>query len=267
MNELYIYLKLIQLQAKAQISDRGSFALRFVSKIFGWGSGFIMIWIMLYKFQSMAGWSPYEVLFLYTLNIFSYSIIATFLINPCEKLPKFVQTGEFDGIITKPVNSFFYYIFRIFSTGYFANFTMCLVVLIICINKLNIRMNAVNLLFLIAVLLGGALIQGGLFIFEAVPTFWIVKNDSLKGLLVGNFRSFIRYPLSIYNSAVQIFMTFIIPYGFINFFPAQYFLKKNDFLMFNPVFQFLTPVVGIVFFAVAYCTWHIGVNHYEGSGS
>ena len=227
MNELHIYLKLIRLQAKAQINDRGSFALRFVSKIFGWGSGFIMIWIMLYKFQNLAGWSPYEVLFLYTLNIFSYSIIATFLMNPCEKLPKYIQSGEFDGIITKPVNSFFYYTFRIFSTGYFANFTMCLVVMIICIIKLHIRMNLLNIIFLILVLLGGSLIQGALFIFEAVPTFWIIKNDSLRGLLISNFRSFIQYPLSIYNSVIQVFMTFIIPYGFINFFPSQYFWGKR----------------------------------------
>jgi ABC-type uncharacterized transport system, permease component len=267
MDELYIYLKLVRLQAKAQISDRGSFILKFISKIFSWGSGFVMIWIMLYKFQNLAGWSPYEVLFLYSLDIFSYSIIATFLINPCEKLPRTILTGEFDGIITRPVNSFFYYVFRSFSTGYFANFAMCLTVMIISIRMLDLKLNIFNLLFLILVLLGGALIQGALFILGTVPTFWMKKNDSLMGLLVFNIRSFIQYPLSIYNSTVQVFLTLIIPYGFINFFPAQYFLNKNDFLMFNPVFQYLTPVVGIVFFSIAYCTWHIGVNHYEGSGS
>ena len=34
-------------------------------------------------------------------------------------------------------------------------------------------------------------------------------------------------------NAGQIILTLIIPYAFINFYPAQYFLGKQDFIMFN----------------------------------
>ena len=44
-------------------------------------------------------------------------------------------------------------------------------------------------------------------------------------------------------------------------------LEKNDFLMFHPVVQFLTPAVGILLAFLAYRFWLLGLKHYNSSGS
>lgn len=86
-------------------------------------------------------------------------------------------------------------------------------------------------------------------------------------LLFGSMSNFINYPITIFNKAIQVVLTLILPYAFINFFPAQFLLGKNDFSIFSPIFQFLSPVVAAVLFFLAYKFWNFSINHYESTGS
>lgn len=265
--DLSIYWDLIKLQIKAQFQYRGALNLLFFAKLIGFGFGYVVIYILLSKFKTIAGWSLYEILFLQSLSATAYAISSAFFHNPGSQLSRQVQTGEFDAILIRPTNNLFYYMFRVFSTGYLGNITLSLSVLIFSIYKLQITFNIIKFLFLIVVILGASLIQGAFYIIAAVPSFWIIKGNALTLFMLYDSASFIRYPISAYNKAIQIFITFIVPYAFINFYPAQFFLNKNDSLMFHPCFQFCTPLVGILLFFLAYRFWKIGINHYQSSGS
>jgi ABC-2 type transport system permease protein len=65
---------------------------------------------------------------------------------------------------------------------------------------------------------------------------------------------------------VQVILTFILPYGFINFYPAQLFLGKDDYL-FHPSLPYATLPVGLGLFSLAYRFWRYGINRYQGTGS
>jgi ABC-2 type transport system permease protein len=133
--------------------------------------------------------------------------------------------------------------------------------------KLGVPLTFSNVVFLLLTLAGGALIQGAAFIITNTPAFWIVKNNRLQSLFMGIPSSFIRYPISAYNKVIQIILTVVLPYAFINFYPAQHFLRKEEFLMFSPVLQYATPIVGIVLFTAAYQFWKLGIRHYNSTGS
>jgi ABC-2 type transport system permease protein len=139
-------------------------------------------------------------------------------------------------------------------------------VLIIAFYKLKMAVTLGVLLYLPLVLLGGALIHGAFFILISVPVFWLTDNSGF-GYLIFDFNDFVRYPLSIYSRGIQILLTFLLPYAFINFYPAQYFLKKTDLLGFHPCFVFLTPVVGGILFWGAYRFWLRGISAYKSTGS
>ena len=78
---------------------------------------------------------------------------------------------------------------------------------------------------------------------------------------------FIRYPITIFPLFMQVILTYILPYAFINFFPAQYFLGKTDFSIFSPMFQYLTPLVGVVAFSISIWFWNWGLKKYQSTGS
>ncbi len=267
MHYLPLYLEFIKLRVQSMVQYRAAYlSVAFVQAV-SYSAEFLLIWVLVSQFRTIGEWGAYEVMFLYALNLFSYALAGVFMFYPCATLTTMVRSGEFDAALTKPLNSFPHMVFKYFAFGYLSHLSVSGTVLALCIIKLGIALTPVKILFLVVTLAGGALIQGAALIFTSVPSFWLIRNTGLMNMLMGDLKGFIRYPISIYNKALQVFLTLVVPYAFINFYPAQYFLNKNDFLMFHPVFQFLTPLVGILLFLAAHKFWNIGVNHYQSTGS
>jgi ABC-2 type transport system permease protein len=67
---------------------------------------------------------------------------------------------------------------------------------------------------------------------------------------------------------MRIVLAFVLPFAFMNYFPATYFLQKTDLgLNLNPAVGLLTPAIGLGWVAVAYAFWRVGLRHYQGTGS
>jgi ABC-2 type transport system permease protein len=62
-------------------------------------------------------------------------------------------------------------------------------------------------------------------------------------------------------------MTFVIPVGFVSYYPSTAFLDHTGEAPVTPAFAYLTPLVGLGLFAAAYAFWKVGLNHYQSTGS
>lgn len=266
MEFMSLYLDFVKIKLKSIIEYPGAFWAHTIAKMMGFGASLIVIYLMVYRFGNVLNWTAYEVLFLYSINTTAYALAGFFMFHAIGKLSTHIQTGTFDEMLTKPINPFFYLCCKEFSTGYIGNLLATITAMVICINKLDVRMNVINVIYLIVTIIGAALIHCALFMFTNIPVFWIVKADALTAFRRA-IDDFIRYPISIYDGWIQIFLTFVIPVAFINFYPAQYFLKKNDFLGFNPILAHMTPMVGIALFVLAYAMFFLGIKNYKSTGS
>ena len=103
-----LYIAFARISFLTQLEYRGQYFMRMVSKILGWSTGFLMLMVLLQKFQTIGGWSIYEILLLYAFDVLSYSIAGTFCMGAFGKLPGKIRQGELDSILTKPVNPFVY---------------------------------------------------------------------------------------------------------------------------------------------------------------
>ena len=65
------------------------------------------------------------------------------------------------------------------------------------------------------------------------------------------------------GSAFRFAFTYIIPIGFVAFYPSQLFLRPEEVF---PLIYF-SPIIGIGLFALTYWIWTKGVNSYTGTGS
>ncbi|HTD36053.1 MAG TPA: ABC-2 family transporter protein, partial [Candidatus Limnocylindrales bacterium] len=80
-------------------------------------------------------------------------------------------------------------------------------------------------------------------------------------------QEFTRYPITIYSRGVRLLLTFVVPFAFMNYFPARYFLHKaHEGAMLPAPVGLLTPAIGVVAVAIAYVFWRIGLNRYSGVG-
>ncbi|MGG4144243.1 ABC-2 family transporter protein [Paenibacillus algorifonticola] len=267
MHYAQLYLEYIKLRIMGVAEYRKAFFMGGLAQFASYGAEFLIIWILVDKFQSINGWGAYEVLFLFSLNLCSYALAGFFFFTPTTQLSNMVKNGTFDEVLTKPLNSFVYLVCREFNSAYISHFGLSIGVIVICLTGMESTITFGDIVFLIIVIISGALIQGAGLIFTSVPSFWIIETQGLREVLFFQIKNFIRYPITIYNKAVQVILTFILPYAFINFYPAQYFITKDDFVFFNHNVQYFSPVVGVVCFVLAYRFWLFGVNHYKSTGS
>ncbi len=72
------------------------------------------------------------------------------------------------------------------------------------------------------------MIQGAVFLFLVTLNIYLLETGSIKELFYYNRRKFAGYPNSIFNKGIQFFMIYVIPFAFVNYFPSQYLLRKED---------------------------------------
>ena len=131
----------------------------------------------------------------------------------------------------------------------------------------GVRVDAEFVAFVPLVLAGGALIAFGMNLAVSTLSFWFVKVDALRWLVGQLDQEFTRYPISIYARGVRLTLTFVVPFAFVNYFPAAYFLHKRDALLgLPPEAALLAPAVGVTFALAAYAFWRFGLARYQGTG-
>ena len=267
MRTMSLYLRFIQIQLQSMMEYRASFLFGALAQAVTYGASVFLIWVMVDYFGGIAGWRPYEVAFFWGLNLFSYSTAGIFCLNSFFGLGQMIRTGEFDNVLTKPLNPFLFIAIRQFNYGYFSHLSLSALVIGLAMARLGISPTPAGIACLLTIILSGALIYAAVFVATGVPAFWLVRNESLASILLWDLSEFVRYPLSAFQRPLQILFTFFLPYGFVSYYPAQYFLQRKDLLSFHPVVQYLSPGVGIVAITMAYQFWRFGLTRYQSTGS
>lgn len=266
MSVLSLYLTFIKLRLATMIEYRGAFLGAAAAQAASYGAQMLLIALVVDRFGTISGWTSYETLFLYGLLLASYALAGFFLWTPTEILAELVRDGGFDDVLIRPLNPLAYLVCREFNYGYFTHLFLSGTVLALCVSALDIPLNGWSGLFLLTTLLGGALIHAAGFLIIAIPAFWLVQSEGMEVAVFG-LRMLTRFPVSIYHRSVQVLLTLVLPFAFVNFFPAQVILGKDDLMAFPSAFRYMTPLVGLVCFALAYWLWTWGIRHYESTGS
>ena len=62
-------------------------------------------------------------------------------------------------------------------------------------------------------------------------------------------------------------MIYIVPFAFVNYFPSQYLLRKEDMQQYPEICLYLTPVIGVVMYVLVYLFWQYSIRFYKSSGN
>jgi len=101
-----------------------------------------------------------------------------------------------------------------------------------------------------------------LLVMAASTAFWIVNSFPLL-MLIGRFRDYARYPMSIFDGAFRFLFSAVIPIGFIAFYPVQWLLHPEQ----GGIIPYFAPLIGIGFFSLSYLVWARGVRRWGGTGT
>ena len=259
-----VYLKTT---AKAWFQYKVDALMRSLAVFLREATGVIVIYLTLLKFDSLNGWNVYEMMFLYSFLFLTYGILIVFFTG-LRDFGETVRKGEFDRFILRPRGLLFQIIFV--NADWFAavgHGSLAIVLFVITARRVGVVWKVSTVLYFVFAVIGGVLIQGAIFLFLATLNFYLLETGSLKELVYYNMKKFAGYPISIYHKVIQICMIYVVPFAFVNYFPAQFLLRKPDGDIYPQVYLYLPFFVGLGLYLLAYFFWRYSIRYYKSSGN
>jgi len=219
------------------------------------------VWVVMRQIPSLNGWSFYEVILVYGLLTMGESITHMFADNLWTIGWNYVRSGDFDRFLVRPIDPLFHLLADRFCHDGIGNFVTGGVLVGVSMQQLGIPITFLHVVYILISVLSGGLIFIALNLITATSVFWIMESIPVTQM-VFTMNEFAKYPLNIYHNSIRILLTWIIPYGFVSFYPASYLLGRDV----GPL-VWLSPFVALVFIFMAYRFWLFGLRHYSGTGS
>ena len=267
MNQIKLYSRFLKVYIKGLLEYRFAFFMDVFVNAFTHLVGFLNIWILLKNFTDIGGWSYYEIMFLYSVNLLPFGIAGLFIWAPMVNLEQMVRDGSFDSILIKPLSPFAFMICKGFQHTFLGHIVVAIILFCSSIKNSNYIQNPRDALLVGLILVCAFIIHSCMMVIISSLSFWIVKTNTLFEIVIYNVRNFVNYPLSIYNIFIRALLTFLIPYAFVNYYPLS--AVKNIQSGDSRGFFLLIISVGVTMLILGLTCglWKKGIQHYNSTGS
>lgn len=243
---------------------RAAFLLGLIAQMIGYGAGFLVLWLTLQRFDVIDGWTWPEIAFLYSVQILTYALGSSFAYSPMVELEKTVQKGNFDQVLLRPLDPFLSLTAQTFNIGYLSHVLLSVSILAWSVLQVNAAWSLPLVIYFAVSVMSGSLIVAAIFTFIGSWSLTIVRTDAIFNLMYSAY-DFIRYPITIFGTGVQVLLTAIVPVALTNFYPAALILGKDTGLLPRDISWFL-PLIGPVLMYLAYKRFNTSINRYQGAG-
>ena len=258
---LKIYRKLIAGYLKGLMSYKADFIVGMIGVLFMNMLGVLTIYVIFRTIPSLAGWSYYELIFMYGFFLAAYIPFGVIFENLWH-LGESLWMGDFVLYYFKPVNIFFSFISESINAKSFSHVFLSIVLLIYSGIKLQLDWGILKILFSAIFFLGSSAVLLGMNLAASATAFWTGQNHSIMDFIM-KLNEFSRYPFTIFTKPVKFILTYIIPFVFIAYYPVNILLHEASF----GISWFYTPAAGIGIMLLGCLIWSAGVRRYCGTGS
>ena len=228
--------------------------------------GFATIKFVVAEFGSINGWDYGQLAFLYGLSVISHAFSMIFFVNGWF-MGWWVLDGEFDRLLTRPMGVIYQFLFTDINILGVTDLVPGIMVFLYGCNKIDFQVTLSNILMIFVLLIGATLIRGGIYIVIGSSAFWTRSSVEFGGFTQEMFDKTTMYPLSMYPEAFQFILTYLIPIGWVSFYPASGLLGIENGCVNGNLAPWITLAVGIVVILFAAGILKTGLHQYESAGN
>ena len=265
MRYLSLYFHFVKLRIRSQMEYRISFVFDLFAQTSISVIDFFMIAILFNRFKQLAGWSLWEVGFLYGMIGICFAV-AEMVGRGFDVFQRYIVRGDFDTILIRPLGTFYQVFSHEFLLRRLGRVVQALIVLLIANSQLDISWSYAKVGYLLVSLISGTCFFIGLFVIAATTCFWTVQSIELINIFTHGGLFMGSYPFSIYRWWFRHFFTFIIPLACVNYFPSLFLLDKVGTVDVSLIGVQLAPVAGFLFLGITALFWRWGVSRYQSTG-
>jgi ABC-2 type transport system permease protein len=258
---LSLYGMFLKQRFKTLMEYRASFFIGAVSTVAQQSAGLLVVYVVMQQIPNLRGWSFDEIVLIYGLLLISRSLNHMFADNLWTVGRAYIRTGNFDRFLVRPINPLFHLLADRFCQDGIGYFVVGCLLVGRSFTTLNIPLTPLTIGYLLLTTVTGGVIFFALNLATATSAFWVMDSVPVTRIIF-DYNEFAKYPITIYPQFVRVVLTWVIPYAFASYYPANVLLGRD-----TGVFILLGPVVAIVLTLVAYRIWLFGMRHYNSTGT
>jgi ABC-2 type transport system permease protein len=249
-------------EIKRMMEYKGDFIVGIIGFLLVQLSNMLFLFIIFSQIPSLMGWTLNQIIFIYGFSLIPKGIDHLLFDNLWSIGHFTVAKGDFDKYLTRPINTLFHVMVEKLQIDALGELIMGIALVCITIPSVSIKWSFVKILLALVVIPFATMIYVGIKTATAAIAFWTKRSGNITYMFY-MVNDFAKYPVTIYNNVVRNVITYIIPFAFTAFYPAEYILTGN-----NPLFNIgLTVLISIIIMSIGIFVWNKGINAYESAGS
>lgn len=257
-----VYASLFLQMLKVRLAYKGDFIADLIATALGGVASLLFVILLFHRIEDLGGWNRDEIFLIYGLSMISYGLFGCVAWNLFEFGDRYIIQGRFDRVLLRPASSYFQVLFDSFRIPALAESLIGLGVAVFAARRLALEFTPILLAFTVLTILAGAVIFIAVFSILASISFHFEDRIGVSPP-VFNMIAFGRYPQTIFPPLLQFLLRWVIPFGFVSFYPATAILGRGAL----EGLAITSPLVAAGFAGIAAGCWRRGVRRYESTGS
>ena len=115
MNLIKMYKHFVVIYMKGKLAYHFALVFELIANTIQIGVYFAGFMVIFHNFESIGGWSEYEVLFMFTTSWLAYSFSCFFFWSPMKDMGELIRSGKFDLYLTRPISPLMYMVLSQFQ--------------------------------------------------------------------------------------------------------------------------------------------------------
>ena len=217
--------------------------------------------ILFLSSPTLAGWSEDQAMVFVSSYLLVDALHMTVFASNMWWLPFFVNRGDLDTYLTRPVSTLFFISLREFAANSFVNLLIALGIFAYFLGQLAIPFTLGQLLFYLALILNGWLLHYVLQMIFIIPVFWTQSSKGFNDFFFSMGMATER-PDLIYRGWLRKLLTVVLPFALICSFPARLFFGTESEGLLGHVLA-----VTVVLWGFMLLMWRKGLRAYSSASS
>lgn len=257
-----LYRVLIKQFFKTLLQSKVDFLMGLFGFFFTQVLGIAFLYLIFDKIPNLNGWTLSQLIFIYGFAQIPRGIDHLFTDNIWLVAWRMVVNGDFDRYMLRPMNVFFQIICEKLQPDAIGELLIGTILIIMSLSKGIVIVDGVHIVMFIVSVIAGAVIYTSIKLLFASLSFWIKRSGPFLQVAY-EMADFAKYPVEIYSKPIQFILTFVIPFAFVAYFPASYFLIQKSALTTVGIECLIAVILSIL----AYSIFKIGISKYESAGN
>jgi ABC-2 type transport system permease protein len=258
---IILYLYFLRFSFSRAMEFRVDFSFRIFMDVIFYITQFMFFNIIYLHTPILGGWNHDQIMLFVGAFIFVDAFNMTFFANNAWWFPNYINRGDLDYYLTKPVSSFFFIGFREIAANSFVNFLIATGLLTYLLSTTVISLEPYKVIIFILLLLnGGALYYATHLIFLMI-VFW-TQSPRGFGDLFYTAEKIMQRPDGIFKGYVRRFFLHILPFSLMASYPTRYLISDNSNNILGEIL-----LSSFIIYLLVFVMWKSGLRNYSSASS